>query len=145
MEWQRLSGVVHVPAGFGEAVPGAKAWAGQIAEQYGEKQAAQYLEGGGQQLIVDLGALSDEINTIGENVKKFGKAEEHVINGVRVEFYPTNWTNVEGVYGYSGAADHLHATAQTRKLASDETHTKMTNSTANASAQAGKATEEQSH
>lgn len=147
--------VVHVPAGFGERVPGAKAWAGQIAEQYGAK-VPQYLEGGGEQLIVDLGALANEINKLGEDIKdakNAGKGGVHVLEGgVRVEFYPTHWTNVEGVYGYSDAAGHLQGTAQTRKLAGDETHTKMTppsttsnSSAAASSARAGNATEEQPH
>jgi hypothetical protein len=145
--------VVHVPAGFSERVPGAKAWAGQIAEQWGDK-VPQYLEGGAEQLIVDLGTLADDINKIGEDVKASGQAAVHILEGnVRVEFYPTHWTNIEEVYGYSDAAAHAQGTAQTRKLASDEIHSKMTpppNTTnksgaAATSARAGNATEDQPH
>ncbi|MEM5421788.1 hypothetical protein [Paraburkholderia ferrariae] len=61
--------VVHLPKDFGTRVPTAKAWAGQIAEQFGDKIPAQYLEGGGRQLVVDLGALAAEITRLGESVK----------------------------------------------------------------------------
>lgn len=122
--------VVHLPSDFGTRMPSAKAWAGQIAEQFGDKIPAQYLEGGGQQLVVDLGALASEITRIGEDVKTSGTALTEVVNGVRVDFYPTNWTNVEDVYGYSQFSKDISATARTRRLASDEIQTKVANSKA---------------
>ncbi|WP_233832536.1 hypothetical protein [Paraburkholderia sp. ZP32-5] len=120
--------VVHLPSDFGTQVPTAKAWAGQIAEQFGDTIPAQYLEGGGRQLVVDLGALATEITRIGENVKASGTALSQTINGVRVDFYPTNWTNVEDVYGYSKFSEDISGSARTRRLASDEIQTKVANS-----------------
>lgn len=120
--------VVHLPNDFGTRVPTAKAWAGQIAEQFGDKIPAQYLEGGGRQLVVDLGALATEITRLGESVKASGTALTETINGVRVDFYPTNWTNVEDVYGYSKFSEDISGSARTRRLASDEIQTKVANS-----------------
>ncbi|WP_321932248.1 hypothetical protein [Paraburkholderia guartelaensis] len=120
--------VAHLPDDFGTRVPTAKAWVGQIAEQFGNKIPAQYLEGGGRQLVVDLGALATEITRIGESVKASGTAITETINGVRVDFYPTNWTNVEDVYGYSRFSEDVSRSARTRRLASDEIQTKVANS-----------------
>ena len=50
------------------------------------------------------------------------------INGVRVDFYPTNWTNVEDVYAYSKFSEDVSGSARTRRLASDEIQTKVANS-----------------
>jgi len=120
--------VVHLPSDFGTRMPTAKAWAGQIAEQFGDKIPAQYLEGGGRQLVVDMGALATEITRIGESVKASGTALTETINGVRVDFYPTNWTNVEDVYGYSKFSEDVSGSARTRRLGSDEIQTKVANS-----------------
>lgn len=72
-EWRRLAAVLdtwngngfivvmQLPHDFGERVPMAKAWAGKIAEQYGTAIPVQYLEGGGDQLIVDFGKLSEYV------------------------------------------------------------------------------------
>ncbi|MFP3646086.1 hypothetical protein [Paraburkholderia sp. SIMBA_054] len=102
--------------------------AGQIAEQFGDKVPAQYLEGGGRQLVVDMGALATEITRIGESVKASGTALTETINGVRVDFHPTNWTNVEDVYGYSKFSEDVSGSARTRRLGSDEIQTKVANS-----------------
>jgi hypothetical protein len=136
--------VAHIPPGFAETMPNAKAWYGQIAEQFGVEFPDQYLVGGAPQLVVDMGDLAKKISEIGEQIKKDGKAVQTEYMGVRLDFLPTHWTDVEGVYGYSHEAGHLDGAAQTRKLASVEVQTKMVASKAAVPAPA-KATEEEPH
>lgn len=109
-------------------MPNAKAWAGQIAEQFGDRMPAQYLEGGGRQLVIDLADLSGDITTAGKTVKETGLPLSQEIGGIHFDFYPTNWKNVEDVYGYSKFSDNISGAAKTRRLASDEIQTKLTNS-----------------
>lgn len=49
-------------------------------------------------------------------------------DGVKIEFHKTNWENVEKVYGYSKYEDDIKYSTKTRRLASDEIQTKVTNS-----------------
>lgn len=127
--------IVHLPADL-PAHMDLKAWSGQIAEQYGEKVPTQYLEGGGQQLVVDLGELADEITAAGELLKQ-GKLPPTISkNGVTVELRATNWTNIEDVYGYSKFDENVRGAAQTRRLGTEEIQTKVTNSSATAVARA---------
>ncbi|OJB61285.1 hypothetical protein BGV60_05725 [Burkholderia ubonensis] len=147
-EWRRLAAVLdtwngngfivvmQLPHDFGERMPTANAWAGKIAEQYGTATPVQYLEGGGDQLVVDFGKLSEYVteegNKIKEEFKNFtGHANLHVkreFDGVKIEFHKTNWENVEKVYGYSKYEDDIRYSTKTRRLASDEIQTKTTNS-----------------
>lgn len=141
-EWNGngLIAVLHLPDDLAERMPAAKGWVGQIAEQYGrEKRPGQYLEGGAEQIFVDFGELSQKITAVGEKLKAGEAVEPLEWNGFRVEFRPTNWTNVSDVYGYSQAGKNLHGTVKTRRLASDEIQTKITNSKTTAVARAGNA------
>jgi hypothetical protein len=81
---------------------------GKISEQYGEKESVQYLEGGGEQLLANFGeAITQRITDIGNDVKAAGQSgvRTEVINGVRFDFYKTNWEDVEKVYGYGKTAE----------------------------------------
>ncbi|KAB0636848.1 hypothetical protein [Burkholderia latens] len=147
-EWRRLAAVLdtwngngfivvmQLPHDFGERMPTANAWAGKIAEQYGTATPVQYLEGGGDQLVVDFGKLSEYVTEEGNKIKQqfanfTGHADFHVqreFDGVKIEFHKTNWENVEKVYGYSKYEDDIHYSTKTRRLASDEIQTKSTNS-----------------
>lgn len=125
--------IVHLPADL-PAHMDLKAWSGQIAEQYGKEVPTQYLEGGGHQLIVDLGDLADEITAAGELLKQ-GKLPPTISrNGVTVELRATNWTNIEDVYGYSKFEESVRDAAQTRRLGTEEIQTKVSNSSATAAA-----------
>ncbi|MFM0218073.1 hypothetical protein [Paraburkholderia caledonica] len=134
--------VAHFPADLAKRMPEAKAWAGQIAEQFGIERPAQYLEGGGKQLVIDMGKFAEHINVVGERVKETEKAESMMIDGVRMEFFPTHWTNVEDVYGYSKFSSTTHGAVKTRRLASDEIQTKVTNAKATAGLRVESANEE---
>ena len=134
--------VAHFPADLAKRMPEAKAWAGQIAEQFGIERPAQYLEGGGKQLVIDMGKFAEHINVVGERVKETEKAESLMIDGVRMEFFPTHWTNVEDVYGYSKFSSTTHGAVKTRRLASDEIQTKVTNAKATAGLRVESANEE---
>ncbi|MFM0130535.1 hypothetical protein [Paraburkholderia sediminicola] len=114
--------VAHLPDNLAELWPEAKAWMGKISEQYSEKEPLQYLEGGGEQLLANFGEeITKKITDIGKDVKAVdsGGVRTEVINGVRFDFYKTNWENVEKVYGYGKTAEDANAAA-TRKLAKDE-------------------------
>jgi len=128
--------VAHLPNDLATRIPEAKAWTGQIAEQFGDKIPNQFLEGGGQQAFVNLGSLTEQIGKIGQDVKKTGQSFSTEINGVRLDFHPTNWTNVDDVYGYSKFEDNIRGAARTRRLASDEIQTKVTNSKVTAATRA---------
>lgn len=134
--------VVHFPADLAERMPGAKGWAGRIAEQYGTRIPSQYLEGGGQQLIIDLGPLVHGITEAGERLKKGESVAPIEWNGIRVELNPTNWENVEGRYGYSRFVDDFSHATRTRRLAADEVQTKFANNKITAAARSAGADQE---
>ncbi|WP_060114796.1 hypothetical protein [Burkholderia ubonensis] len=115
--------VAHLPDNLAELWPAAKAWMGQVAEQYGMGgERIQYLEGGGKQLFVDFGAqVRKDVTDIGDKMKKgeLGTYYEEKINGVLFKFYKTNWENVEKLFGYGKTAEGA-SSASTRKLAQNE-------------------------
>ncbi|MEM6052415.1 hypothetical protein AAH450_17775 [Erwinia sp. P7711] len=138
-EWRKLSAVLdewngngcllvlHLPQDLVTRMPGTNAWHGKIAEQFGSDIPAQYLEGGGEQVIINLDEkLKKELNRIGEQVKVSGQAASVEINGVKAEFYPTHWKDVEGTYGYTRpeGIEPPYATT-TRELHDDELRSKV--------------------
>lgn len=138
-EWRQLSAVLdewngngflvvlHLPEDLATRMPGTNAWHGKIAEQFGQKRANQYLEGGGEQVIINLDEmLKKELNRIGEQVKASGQPASVEINGVKAEFYPSGWKDVEGVHGYNKpeGIDPPYAT-YTRELHDDELRSKV--------------------
>jgi hypothetical protein len=48
------------------------------------------------------------------------------VDGIRVDFFETKWENVEKVYGYSRFEDDIGYAAKTRRLATDEVQSKVT-------------------
>ncbi|MEA4717662.1 hypothetical protein VBQ97_27350, partial [Klebsiella pneumoniae] len=138
-EWRQLSAVLdewngngflvvlHLPEDLATRMPGTNAWHGKIAEQFGQKRPDQYLQGGGEQVIINLDEmLKQELNRIGEQVKTTGQAASVEINGVKAEFYPTHWKDVEGTFGYtrSEGIEPPYATT-TRELHDDELRSKV--------------------
>ena len=138
-EWRQLSAVLdewngngflvvlHLPEDLAMRMPGTNAWHGKIAEQFGKDIPTQYLEGGGEQVIVNLDEmLKKELNRIGEQVKVTGRSASVEINGVKAEFYPSDWKDVEGVHGYNRpeGIDPPYAT-YTRELHDDELRSKV--------------------
>ena len=142
-EWRQLSAVLdewngngflvvlHMPADLATRMPGTNAWHGKIAEQFGSDIPTQYLQGGGEQVIINLDEmLKKELNRIGEQVKATGQPASIEINGVKAEFYPTHWKDVEGTYGYTRpeGIEPPYATT-TRELHDDELRAKVTDRT----------------
>ncbi|TNV23003.1 DUF4112 domain-containing protein [Buttiauxella sp. B2] len=138
-EWRKLSAVLdewngngflvvlHLPEDLATRMPGTNAWYGKIAEQFGDKRPAQYLEGGGEQVIINLDVmLKNELNRIGEQVKATGQPTSVEFKGVKAEFYPTIWQDVNGVHGYSKpeGIEPPYST-YTRKLHDDELRSKV--------------------
>ena len=120
--------VLHLPDDFAMRMPQAKAWQGKIAEQFGSSTPVQYLEGGGEQVVIDLGKLAEEITKVGEKIKAGELAANGpmIVDGIRVDFFETKWENVEKVYGYSRFEDDIGYAAKTRRLATDEVQSKVT-------------------
>ncbi|MEZ2307186.1 hypothetical protein AB6809_11180 [Paraburkholderia sp. RCC_158] len=118
--------VMHLPENFAELMPNVKAWQGKIAEQYGTKEPIQYLEGGGEQLVANFGELAKEITRIGEELKEANKDVRlsKVIEGIRVDFFKTNWEDVEKVHGYSKVEESVDNAARTRQLGDEEVQKK---------------------
>jgi hypothetical protein len=135
--------VVHLPSDLARRMPEAKGWAGKIAEQYGTKVPTQYLEGGGEQLIIDLGPLADQITAAGEKLKRGESVAPLEWNGIKVELRATNWENVEDRYGYSRFEEDFSNAVRTRRLATEEIQTKVTNSKIAAAARSGSTEREQ--
>ncbi|MGK3141401.1 hypothetical protein [Pantoea sp. C2G6] len=142
-EWRQLSAVLdewngngflvvlHLPEDLSTRMPGTNAWHGKIAEQFGNDIPAQYLQGGGEQVIINLDEmLKKELNRIGEQVKATGQPASTEINGVKAEFYPTHWKDVEGVHGYTRpeGIEPPYAT-YTRELHDDELRGKVVDRT----------------
>ncbi|MEA9390186.1 hypothetical protein SJI19_06425 [Acerihabitans sp. TG2] len=138
-EWRQLSAVLdewngngflvvlHLPEDLATRMPGTHAWHGKIAEQFGNEIPAQYLQGGGEQVIINLDQrLTKELNRIGDQVKTTGHPARLECNGVIAEFYPTHWQNVNGVHGYTKpqGIEPPYATT-TRKLHDDELRSKV--------------------
>jgi len=138
-EWRQLSAVLdewngngflvvlHLPGDLATRMPGSNAWHGKIAEQFGNEVPEQYLKGGGEQVIINLDEqLKKELNRVGEQVKATGLPASVDINGVKADFYPTDWKDVEGVHGYSNpeGIKPPYATT-TRQLHDDELRSKI--------------------
>lgn len=142
-EWRQLSAVLdewngngflvvlHLPEDLVSRMPGTNAWHGKIAEQFGQKRPDQYLAGGGEQVIINLDEiLKKELNRIGEQVKATGQAASVDVNGVKAEFYPTHWKDVEGTHGYTRPEGiEPPYTTYSRELHDDELRSKVTDRT----------------
>lgn len=139
-EWRELSAVLdewngngflvvlHLPEDFGTRMPGANAWHGKIAEQFGKDMPDQYLKGGGEQVIIELDErFKRAVNNYGNQVKASGRAMTVDIQGVKAEFYPSEWKEVSGKYGYSAPEKITppYATSS-RVLHDDELRSKVT-------------------
>ena len=82
-------------------------------------------------MIINLDEmLKQELNRVGEQVKATGRVASTDINGVKAEFYPTGWQDVEGVHGYSKpeGIEPPYATT-TRDLHDDELRSKVVDRT----------------
>lgn len=119
--------VLHLPEDLAMRMPGTNAWHGKIAEQFGSDIPTQYLAGGGEQVIINLDeVLKKELNRIGEQIKATGQSASVEINGVKAEFYPSGWKDVEGVHGYSKPEGiEPPYTTYTRELHDDELRSKV--------------------
>lgn len=98
-EWNRNGFMVIGTILDGHSVP---ACTGLISEQVGSKLGSQYLSGGAKQAMITFPAeVASQLNDIGVEVmstKTFSRVVE--LGGVRWEFRPTDWPDVNGIYGY---------------------------------------------
>lgn len=119
--------VLHLPEDFAARMPGSNAWHGKIAEQFGSDIPGQYLQGGGEQVIINLDEmLKKELNRVGGQVKATGQPASVEFNGVKAEFYPSGWKDVEGVHGYNKPEGIEPPYASyTRELHDDELRSKV--------------------
>ena len=120
--------VLHLPEDFGTHMPRSNAWHGKIAEQFGKDIPDQYLKGGGEQVIIELDrGFQNAINNYGNQIKANGQPMTVDIYGVKAEFYPSEWKEVSGKYGYSKTEEITPPYATTtRQLHDDELRNKTT-------------------
>lgn len=117
--------VMKLPENMSSIMPEVTAWHGKIAEQFGVDLKNQYLDGGGEQVIIKIGDLAQKITDIGQEVKKSNKAVSTQINGIKIDFYPTGWLDVNGVHGFDNPNNIKPPFAATRKLSDDELQSKI--------------------
>jgi hypothetical protein len=101
---------------IGTVLPGHSmpACTGLIAEQTGRKLGSQYLKGGSKQAMLKLPEdVGRNLSEAGLRVEKTGY-EVFEAGGVRWELRATNWTDVNGVHGYTQAP--TLGSAQTHRL-----------------------------
>ncbi|MCE0828758.1 hypothetical protein LVQ78_22390 [Buttiauxella sp. A2-C2_NF] len=116
--------VMKLPDNFASIMPHVTAWHGNIAEQFGKELPNQYLDGGGKQVIINLGDLAQKISDIGKEVKQSNKAFSTEINGIHIEFKPTGWQEVNGKYGFDNPDNIKPPFAETRQLSDTELQSK---------------------
>lgn len=98
-EWNRDGFVLTGKVGK----PGPKACVGTISEQSGKNLPGQYLEGGAPQAFFFMDKqVQAQINYLGKRVMKTGKTYHWTdeATGMVFELKPTNWTDVNGIWGY---------------------------------------------
>ncbi|TPG55431.1 DUF4112 domain-containing protein [Ewingella americana] len=117
--------VMKLPENMAITMPEVAAWHGKIAEQFGKELPGQYLIGGGEQVIINLGDLAKQITDIGQEVKKGGRALSTQINGVELAFYPTGWNDVNGKYGFDNPDKIKPPFVETRQLSDSELQSKI--------------------
>ena len=90
---------------IGTVLPGHSlpACTGVVAEQAGKELASQYLKGGGKQAMLKLpDDVAQKLSEAGLRAEKTGY-EVFEAGGVRWEIRATNWSEVNGVHGYTQA------------------------------------------
>ncbi|MFZ1875212.1 MAG: hypothetical protein WAU54_20900 [Chania sp.] len=117
--------IAQLPDNLSNRMPNVNAWHGKIAEQFGTTLPKQYLAGGGEQVIINLGELAQKISDIGQEVKLSGKAISKEVNGIKLEFRPTGWQEVNGKYGFDASKHVKPPFVETRKLADTELQSKL--------------------
>lgn len=117
--------VMRLPDNMAATMPNVTAWHGKIAEQFGSGLPEQYLAGGGEQVIINLGDLAQKISNIGLEVRKNNKAVSIEINGAKLDFYPTGWHDVNGKYGFGNPDNIKPPFAETRQLSDSELQSKI--------------------
>lgn len=117
--------VMRLPDNLAVKLPDVTAWHGNIAEQFGKDLPNQYLDGGGEQVIINLGDLAKKISDIGNEVKQSGKAMSVNIDGVKLEFKPTGWQDVNGKYGFDKTKKKKPPYAAVRELSDNELQSKV--------------------
>ncbi|MBA4215538.1 MAG: hypothetical protein C0449_20925 [Polaromonas sp.] len=91
--------VIRVPPGGKVKVP---ACTSTVSEQFGDKIAGQYLEGGGKQAGVDF-ALAPDLAKVEERLNKLAKmggGKVTLSNGIQLEVRHSGWGGINGKIGY---------------------------------------------
>jgi hypothetical protein len=91
--------VIRIPPGGKVKVPSCTS---TVSEQFGDKIAGQYLEGGGKQAAVDF-SLAPDLADVGaklEKLAKMGGGKLTLKNGVQLEVRHSGWSGINGKIGY---------------------------------------------
>ncbi|MDE1999986.1 MAG: hypothetical protein KGI52_13800 [Burkholderiales bacterium] len=91
--------IIHIPPGGKVKVP---ACTSKVSEQFSDKIAGQYLEGGGKQAAIDF-ALAPDLADVSDRLKTLvdmGGGKVKLTNGVVIEVRHSGWKGINGKVGY---------------------------------------------
>jgi hypothetical protein len=91
--------IMHIPPGGKVKVP---ACSSTISEQFGDKIAGQYLEGGGKQAGIDFKLAPDlsRVADVLDGLVKRGGGKAKLPNGIELEVRSSGWKGINGKVGY---------------------------------------------
>lgn len=114
--------MIHVPPGGKVRVP---ACTSTVSEQFSDKIAGQYLEGGGKQAAIDFSLAPDlgDVSKALEKLAKRGGGSAKLPNGVVLEVRHSGWKGINGKVGYgsevipgAGVVERLGVTEMQSKV-----------------------------
>lgn len=91
--------MIHIPSGGKVRVP---ACTSTVSEQFSDKIAGQYLEGGGKQAAIDF-SLAPDLADVADRLKTLadmGGGKAKLANGVVLEVRHSGWKGINGKVGY---------------------------------------------
>ena len=114
--------VVRIPPGGKVKVP---ACTSTVSEQFGDKIAGQYLEGGGKQAAIDF-ELAPDLAKVDDAMKALlakGGGKTTLPNGIQIEVRHSGWGGINGKIGYgsevipgAGVVERLGVTEMQTKV-----------------------------
>jgi hypothetical protein len=114
--------IVRIPPGGKVRVP---ACTSTVSEQFGQKIAGQYLEGGGRQAAIDFSLASDlsEVSDKMQKLAKMGGGKVALSNGIVVEVRQSGWKGINGKVGYG--TEVIPGAGMTERLGVTELQSKV--------------------
>jgi hypothetical protein len=123
-EWNRngMVSIIRIPPGSKVKVP---ACTSAVSEQFSDKIAGQYLEGGGKQAGIDFELAPDlsDVAVAMDRLVKRGGGKTTLPNGIQVEVRHSGWGGINGKIGYG--AEVIPGAGIVERLGVTEMQTKV--------------------